>query len=98
MHEIILCAAIHYDDGIIYVHQPVNISSGIVVCGLRHCNCINTHYALTGKASKREDKQGFLTNRGRFVDRVEGFKIALAQGQITHNEGETEILMSEDLY
>jgi len=29
----ILCAAIHYEDGIKYPHQPRNIEFGIVACG-----------------------------------------------------------------
>lgn len=38
-NEYILCAAIHYDNGIKYEHQPKNIKTGIVACGLRHCSC-----------------------------------------------------------
>lgn len=39
LEERILCAAVHYDDGKEYVHQPINITSGYVVCGHRHHNC-----------------------------------------------------------
>ena len=40
MHkEFIICAAIHYRDNKIYREMPLNIQSGIVVCGRRHNNC-----------------------------------------------------------
>ncbi len=84
-HEYILCAAIHFDDGKKHAHQPFNIESGIVYCGWRH-GCIFAQ--LGGTVKERQDfgifekEQGFLTNRNRFVGRVEAGKIALACGQI----------------
>ena len=44
--------------------------------------------------------QGFLTNKGRFVGRIEAMKIAKEQGQIIRLSGSpnTDILFSEDLY
>jgi hypothetical protein len=33
--EYILSAAVHFDDGKIYEHQPSNIKTGFVVCGRR---------------------------------------------------------------
>lgn len=35
----IICAAVHYNDGNNYPHQPINIGSGIVIAGRRHHNC-----------------------------------------------------------
>lgn len=45
-------------------------------------------------------EQGFLTNKGRFVDRKEAMEIAKEQGQIIRLSGSpnTDILFSEDLY
>lgn len=40
--------------------------------------------------------QGFITNKGNFVDRNEGYKISLLAGQC--DVCESEILTSEDLY
>lgn len=37
--EDIRCAAIYYNDGNEYPHQPRNIDIGYVLCGLRHHNC-----------------------------------------------------------
>jgi len=42
--------------------------------------------------------QGFLTSKGRFVDRKEAWKIALDAGQIDANGGFEKELFSEDLY
>lgn len=45
-------------------------------------------------------EQGFLTNKGRFVDRKEAMKIAKAQNQVIRLSGSlnSDILFSEDLY
>lgn len=49
---------------------------------------------------KRPDESGFLTSTGRFVDRAEGLKIALASGQpmIDHPSRNARDLYSEDLW
>ena len=95
--EYILCAAIHYDNGIEYVHQPKNIYSGIVVCGRRHHNCFTILFNMFNEDdySKKNTTQGFLTNTDLFVDRKEAAQIAFEAGQIGHV---TKSLFSEDLY
>lgn len=99
------CSAIWYNDSKERPHNPKNIATGIVVCGLRHANCFPILFELfpdrrylNSDSQIRTTIQGFLTASGNFVDRDEGWKIAMAANQITHNEGDTEILMSEDLY
>lgn len=42
------------------------------------------------------DVQGFLTSRGDFVDRVEGFGIAYAAGQLKNGYSRFGYLFSED--
>lgn len=109
VNEYIICAANHYDDGKKHVHQPKNITSGFVVCGRRHHNCINIFalivgfpYDDRGNEIHKTEVQGFLTNSNRFVDRQEAYKIAFAADQIIGpNKGcpENSIgLTSEDLY
>jgi hypothetical protein len=93
--ERILCAAIYYQNGIEYVHQPKNISTGIVVCGWRHHNCIQVLSEMFPDGEKTLRKQGFLTQSNRFVDREEGGSIAFAAGQ---TETQIKRLHSEDLY
>lgn len=44
--ERILCAAIHWDDGKEYVHQPFNVTTGYVFCGFRHGNCFSPAIVL----------------------------------------------------
>jgi len=103
MKEHILCAAIHFDDGVTYVHSPDNIDTGFVICGRRHYDCFSTVKILSGvdKIIGKEKVQGFMTNTNRFVNRQEAFEIAKWAGQI-ENFGrildKDAILMSEDLY
>jgi hypothetical protein len=97
--EYIICAAIWFQDEKKYEHQPININTGFVVCGLRHHNCFMTVSIIKNESCKVSDYgkniQGFLTNKNRFVDRKEAATIALNAKQI--NEP-TEVLFSEDLY
>lgn len=82
--ETIRCAAIFYDDGIERSHQPLNIKTGIVVCGLRHANCFSILYAIyPNKEYIGKETQGFLTSLGRFVNREKAGQIALKSKQIT---------------
>lgn len=85
MDEKILCAAIH---------NPVDkdlAGNPLIYCGLRHHNCLHQSTLV----SKNPRHQGFLTNKGRFVDRKEGAEIAYAAKQIWEPK---ETLYSEDLY
>lgn len=98
--EKIMCSAIWVKDkNVTYVHYPTNITYGLVICGYRHCNCIEH----LGNLYERERIvqlgiiQGFLTNNNRFVDRVEAKKIAESCGQMLHTSRKSE-LYSEDVW
>lgn len=105
--ETIICSAVHFDDKKTYVHQPKNITSGFVVAGRRHGNCYTTAAILTAfqtmstenkaKMEKLPEVQGFLTNKDRFVDRKEAWKIAKISKQINNSSKDGE-LHSEDLW
>lgn len=99
--EYILCAAIWFDDGKKYAHQPKNINSGLVFCGRMHA-CIFAQ--IGGTVGERielgihEKEQGFLTSENRFVDRKEAAKIAIKSGQIEKVNYFRDKLDSCDLY
>lgn len=101
MTERILCAAIWFRDTKKYIHQPANIQSGYVICGLRHHNCFYTNSLIYGEEyhkNKVEEMQGFLTSNNRFVSRQEAASIAREANQIKGEFKNMEILYSEDLY
>lgn len=90
----IICAAVHYDDGIDRTNQnflPRNIKTGVVLCGWRHHNCINIKRAMSFLTAFYKTTQGFLTSGGNFVNREEAYKIH-------YNTFEKGTLFSEDLY
>jgi len=96
--ERIICAAIWFDDGKKYDHQPVNINSGFVIAGMRHHNCFNTVIILSESIDKHthyEKSQGFITTHNKFVTRERAAKIAYKAGQTKLHVGK---LFSEDLY
>ena len=107
--EYILCAAIWYKDLPLIRPEvleprgfrPYNVDRGVVISGWRHGNCIYQMVSITGKKSFEvgESIQGFLTNKNRFVDRVEGYEIASFAGQLNDRpRGDSKRLFSEDLY
>ena len=100
--EYILCAAIHYDDVKVYIHQPTNIKTGFVIAGRRHHNCVYTFGILNKELVmklKATHTDGFITNTNRFVDRKEAFKIAKDANQIISIANtRSKNLYSEDLY
>lgn len=92
--EYILCAAVHFNDGDKYEHQPKNIEEGIVVTGRRHHNCFATAFGLGYERPEHHKvTQGFITSEDRFVDRDEAAEIASECGQVDVND----FLMSEHL-
>lgn len=82
--EIVVSAAVRVDGKyIVAVERPG-----------RHGNCINF---LSGLGADYRD-HGFMTNRGRFVDRAEAGRIVLASGQGSCRDGLNGHLFSEDLW
>ena len=74
-----------------------------VVLGIRHYDKImQDNLCLIEKlyGQTKETSQGFITNKGRFVDRNEGMNIAVQSGQIRRLVGSqnTTNLNSSELY
>ena len=95
--EHILCSAIWYDDRVCRQHLPINIQTGVVACGLRHCNCFALLSAIDN-VNLGKTTQGFLTSKNRFVGRTEALKIAVEANQVDKRYSEDGILYSEDLF
>lgn len=93
--EYIICAAIHVDDELSWLHQPENITTGIVLCGWRHDNIWYNWIQLSTGKTRRTVHLGFLTSKNRFVNRKEAAAIAFDAGQIPEP---SECLLSDDLY
>lgn len=91
--EYILCSAIHFDDGIDYNLKPYNIDKGLVYCGWRHA-CI---LEIMPRDQRHNNKQGFLTNKNRFLTRKEALELVKENGQLK-NDTIGGILTSEDLW
>lgn len=102
--ERIYSAAIWYKDLPTAKYLPTNINEGVVVEGHRHADIIRTVVNLLGKRTVQlgensvgETEQGFVTNKNRFVDRLEAMTIARNANQIISDTTFPE-LYSEDLY
>jgi hypothetical protein len=97
--EIVVCAAIWVQDHKNKPHGPVNIPSGTVFCGLRHCSIIS-QLAAYGIAHKNRSVQGFLTSKNRFLTREEASELVKSNNQemVVDRSAIREQLYSEDLY
>jgi hypothetical protein len=100
--RLIVCAAVR------------NKTSGVVVCGARHGNCLNAviGYKLDGHPTGETWECGFIDQHGDFLTRAEAWKVADAAGQIRRptgyerhydhqrkpNVGDEGSLFSENLY
>ena len=69
------------------------LKDGVVYEGKYH-GAIFRDYGREGNL--RDGVQGFVTECGKFVDRVEGLMIAEEAGQILHKHPPYDELMSED--
>lgn len=105
--ERIVCAANFYNDGNVHDHGYTNTpSTGFVICGFRHSDCINLFaqivgfpYSDVGLRIKMTEVQGFITTAKKFVTRKQALSIAKEAGQIITGEGNGSLgLFSEDLY
>jgi len=99
MTERIICAAIWYKEiEPRAYHRPINTPGGVVLCGHRHPHIISQLNAMTGKRHGNigNYKDGFLTNKNRFVDRIEGGKMWVSNGNKL--KFHPTKLFSEDLY
>jgi hypothetical protein len=85
--EEIACAANRYPDiGVFPLPAPA-----------RHHHIMWTYLMIFGSGANRCE-QGFLTTKGRFVDRIEGLRIAQAADQLLEKCGDPTRLFSEDLW
>lgn len=76
----------------------------MVVCGLRHGDCLATIRALNNNWLVAKKVQGFINHKGEFLDRKEALAHALDCGQLCattryyHEDHNQDELYSEDLY
>jgi hypothetical protein len=107
--ELILCAAIHYDDGIFHYHQPLNIKTGFVISGYRHCQIYSAVVGLLFNKNinmleeneckiKFNKVEGFLSNLNNFYTREQALIIAEKTKQILKDNIIGNQLLSENLY
>ena len=78
--------------------QLMPVPGGVVLCGYRHPHIISQLSVMTGERHGTVGKytDGFLTNKNRFVDRIEGGKLWVSNGN--ELKFHPTKLFSEDLY
>jgi hypothetical protein len=81
------------------IKEAAMMFRGIMYTGRSHALIMNDIRVATGvlKILQRDAEFGFVTTTGRFVDRKEAAKIALACGQIERLRYQPDELYSEEL-
>lgn len=98
--EYILCAAIKRKERRKSIGNPYHEGTNDILdieLGYRHHDIF---HRFPDELDISPKAQGFYTSRGRFVDREEGYKIALEAGQLSNDRAfdDIKLLCSEDLY
>lgn len=66
-----------------------------VFLGKQHADCFHQAANIKARTSSKAADQGFLTSKGKYVDREQAAKIAVKAGQVAQG---TKVLCSEDLW
>lgn len=61
---------------------PIDSKYPQIVCGKRHCDCLEWMFTHKVEYDKNTHIQGFLTEDNQFVDRYEAMDIALEEEQL----------------
>lgn len=69
------------------------LKDNIIYKGKTHAEC----FLQRPKGELRNAKQGFITEKGKFVNRKLGLKIAKHYNQIKHKNPPEDMLFSEDI-
>lgn len=79
-------------------HSAIKMAEdGRIFTGTHHFLCIRRANEELGTFSCPRHDQGFITNTGRYVDRIEAAQIAIAAGQISKLRHHSTELFSEEL-
>lgn len=76
-------------------HAAVKLTDGQIMRAKNHGECLHMAYCMGLKQIQGEGNQGFVTNKGRYVNRTEAAEIAFSNYQISK---EVNALFSEDLW
>lgn len=93
-------SVVDYDEYILSAAISLTLKEGnspVILGGYRHADCFSTAVQLGYTGHINADEQGFLTSKGRFVDRREAKLIAKRAGQLKRTSA-LKSLLSEDLY
>lgn len=81
-------------------HAAVKAINGMVLLGKCHADCFWQGQNIGLKMSSKSEDQGFVTSKGRYVNRKVAARIAKRAGQIDLKDKSRKIshLLSEDIW
>lgn len=81
-------------------HAAVKSKEGQIFTGKCHADCFYKMYEEKIKASTKPLDQGFVTNKGRYLNRYEAFELARDNGQLANYDVEEDgvVLFSEHIW
>lgn len=81
------------------VHAAVKAVGGFICIGKCHADCFFQGQSMGLEMQKKSSAQGFMTSKGRYVQRDEAAKIAKRSNQLV-KDGKRKVtyLLSEDIW
>ena len=81
-------------------HAAVKTTTGFICIGKCHADCFYQGRSMGFKMSSKSEDQGFMTNKGRYVDRKIAARIAKKANQIKPDGERKKVtyLLSEDIW
>lgn len=76
-------------------HASVKTTNDRIIMGKHHGDCFHKARSIGLKVRSGGESQGFVTSKGRFINRYEGAELAFKNGQI---DKEVPMLFSEHLW
>jgi lactam utilization protein B len=80
-------------------HAACKATNGMILLGKCHADCFYQARNIGLKIQKKSSAQGFYTNKGRYVDRIQAAIIAKKAKQLDPNDKRKVVaLLSEDIW
>ena len=80
------------------ITQAAILQDGVIYTGKRHADVIHDMIVIHEVGYDFKSIQGFVTDKGEFLDRFDAKKHFIDAGQISVNPPLRDLLYSEDLY
>lgn len=81
----------------VVLHAAMRAKNGMIFLGKSHADCFHQAKHVSVEHSQAAEDQGFFSSKGRYLTRIDAYKVAVFAGQIK-DEGPGKVLFSEMIW